>query len=96
METTGMLFSYIHKIEGRDGLLWLLNESPASGWPKASLLKAADELTAMDLPLVAETVLEAAANAAEPVNPFPENSAHWRNWNRCNYGDFTGFLGGKS
>jgi hypothetical protein len=96
LETTAMLFAYIHKIEGRDGLLWLLNESEAKGWPWASLMNAADELTQMDMPAVAEVIAEAASSAAEPTNPFPENTANWRNWNRRFMGDFTGFLGGKS
>jgi hypothetical protein len=78
--------------EGRDGLLWLLND----GWNKASLINAADELAEMEMPLVAEAVAEAAANADEPENPFPENTANWRNWNRRFMGDFTDFLNGKS
>jgi hypothetical protein len=49
METTAMLLAYIHRIEGRDGLVRLLD-----GWPKASLINAADELAEMEMPLVAE------------------------------------------
>jgi hypothetical protein len=86
METAGMLLSYIHRIEGRDGLVRLLD-----GWPKATLMKAAVELAAMEMPDIAEAVLEAADNASEPENPFPEQTANWRDWQRRHYGDYSGF-----
>jgi hypothetical protein len=92
LETTAMLFAYIFKIEGRDGLLRLLTDSAASGWSKASLLQAADELMQMEMPAVAEVIAEAADCAPEPANPFPKNTGNWRDWNRRNTGDFEGFL----
>ena len=96
MDSAAMIYAYVHRVLGMDGLLAVLNASVEDQWTKASLERAADELAEMDMPIIAEAIAEAAANAAEPTNPFPENTAHWRNWNRCTYGDFTGFLGSKS
>jgi hypothetical protein len=96
MDSAAMIYAYIHRIHGMDGLVAVLNASVNDQWTKASLTRAADELAEMDMPIIAEAIAEAASNAPEPTNPFPENTAHWRNWNRCTYGDFTGFLGGKS
>ena len=100
-DSPAMIYAYIHRIHGIDGLQTLLNATVEDQWTKASLEQAADELAqlALDMPALteaAEAVAAAAANAPEPENPFPENTAHWRNWNRRTYGDFTGFLGGKS
>jgi hypothetical protein len=101
MDSPAMIYAYVHRIHGLDGLQAVLNATVEDQWTKASLTQAADELTqlALDMPALAEAaeaVAAAAANAPEPENPFPEHSANWRNWNRFHHDDFTGFLGGKS
>jgi hypothetical protein len=52
----------------------------------------AEELAEMDLPHIANIVLEAAENTPPRCNPFPENTADWRVWNRRHTGSFEGYL----
>ena len=91
-ETCAMIYAYFHKLYGMEGLLMILIAISEEDWSKKHFMKAASELAEMEMTVVAEALAEAAANAPEPVNPFPKNTGDWRDWNRRKAGSFEGFL----
>jgi hypothetical protein len=88
MDDSAAVMAYIHQKHGNAALAELL---AVDDYSQESLIGDAELLTAMGLEECAAIVAEAAANAPPKCNPFPENTADWRDWNRRDKGSFEGF-----
>jgi len=82
------IYPFVHATFGEAGLRELLAMVEAD---QESLLRDVQELIEVGLPDVATVVSEATDNAPTKQNPHPEGSANWKDWQRRQYQDFTGF-----
>jgi hypothetical protein len=87
-DSSAGVMAFVYSEDGAEGLRTLLALSASD---QESLLRDVQELTEVGLPDVAAIVAEVAAQSPPKQNPDAKDTANWRDWNRRQKQDFTGF-----